>query len=332
MNFLERKNKIIKRSFYVSNIIIGLFLICFKQIICNDLSFCLKDSEAGIEIINNIGLFLISYTILDLLNINLEKVEEFLKEKSNKKLELSIFKCLAVLNSVIFIILLVEKEILYYSMFIIPFFMYIFKIGICEYYTKHIIYTSNKKYLFIPKLDKKYLFLTIKDRLMLSSCVVYTVLIYIMFGLVFKLKSQDYITFQLIFFNKYLDYLKSSLPSAIHCDLKIIDEFEKFIKNKKDIKKELKDLREAVEYDEINKILEIVNKISKKYKEEIQEEMKRNEEEMKKYKFKKEKNKISENKKKKDVPLIDGYEITITGLVMQQRKLEILKKLNSKNN
>lgn len=48
--------------------------------------------------------------------------------------------------------------------------------------------------------------------------------------------------------------------------------------------------------------------------------------------LKKKKNKISENKKKKDVPLIDGYEITITGLVMQQRKLEILKKLNSKNN
>ena len=243
MKYLESKSKLMKGVFYTLLILIGFFfIICANdnsngnnsnlyvmKIVLPLIVFLPIIYASGnnnfnlyIEIIKNIGFFLISYVMLDFLNNLLEKIEEKIEEKYGKEkkifcnytLEKCIFILLSVINICLFLILFFKKEIFYGSMFFIPVAIYIFKMRICEY-TK-----------------KEYFLLTIKDRLVLSSCILYTILIYFVLGCLFKVSSVDYVVFQLVFFNKYLDYLKKSLPSAIHCDLRIVE----------DIKEEFKDI------------------------------------------------------------------------------------------
>ena len=115
--------------------------------------------------------------------------------------------------------------------------------------------------------DIKYL--GTKSKIILCGYFIYTFFICIFMKILFKANYIDYLTIQLVFFSRYFDYLKNTLQSSIMVvNLKIINEIEKLIKKNKNEKQTknsielIKKLREAFEFDDVEKIKEIVKKLS----------------------------------------------------------------------
>ena len=218
-----------------------------------------------------VGIFIISYILLEILNCFFNIIFEKLKKKYTIKIKKGYF--IEIVCLLLLMLLFINNE-----------FIVIFT------FLGMILYIIFQFELITTKDFNPLKYFTIKDKAIFGGYLFYSIVV-----LVIKKKcnldNDDYITFQLVYFSKIFDYFKDKLTNEIvGGNLKIVNEFEKINKKNDDEEQKQNSIKliniwkKSLEFDDKEEVKNTVLKLSKANKNFLKEKIKELDEQINKIK------------------------------------------------